>query len=258
MTAYVRAWRWAVVGVAAVGFASAFIAIAVHEPVFALALLTVTSAAIYVRAVTAARGIETPPGAGVVACIAVALVALIGLVMLLGPVALSILAALAVAGVPFLLRQLSGLVADSGPDPVQAPVSRRTEARCWASEEPPTVGSSDIDHEDGFDPRAIRSLVDEVSGEPTGPGNRVGDQPLSASLNLTASLNTAELCRAWSRSYRALRMSTTPDQVTGISQARRVYLEALEERDPAGVARWLATDPRADGDPTPYLSPSAD
>jgi hypothetical protein len=207
--------------VADVGLASAFIALAVHEPVFALALLTVTSAAIYVRGVTAARGIETPPGAAVVVGIAVALVALIGLVMLLGPVALSILAVLAVAGVPFLLRQLSGLDGE-------------------------------------VDPRAFHSRVDADSGEPTSPGGGHGAQSLAASLNLTESLNTAELCRAWSRSYRALRMSTTPDQVTGISQARRIYLEALEERDPAGVARWLATDPRADGDPTPYLSPSAD
>jgi hypothetical protein len=43
-----------------------------------------------------------------------------------------------------------------------------------------------------------------------------------------------------------------------ISQARQVYLDALEARDPAGMARWLRADPRADSDLTLYLNASAE
>jgi hypothetical protein len=43
-----------------------------------------------------------------------------------------------------------------------------------------------------------------------------------------------------------------------ISQARQVYLDALEARDPAGMARWLRADPRADSDLTLYINASVE
>jgi multidrug transporter EmrE-like cation transporter len=252
MGAYNRAWRWASLGAAALGLASAFLALAATEPTFGLALLTLLATAVYVGAALSARGYKAPVELRATVGVALVLVAVIGLFMLLGPVALTLLATLAVTGVPLLARQTVVMAADPGSDQQEAQESSPTGDRCWAAAEPPTVGASDHDYDLDYSiaGHEFPSLIDGDREATTRPVNGRGDQPLAASLN------TVELCRAWSRSYRALRMATTPDQVTGISQARRVYLEALEERDPAGVARWLAAGPRADGDPTPYLSPS--
>jgi hypothetical protein len=43
-----------------------------------------------------------------------------------------------------------------------------------------------------------------------------------------------------------------------ISRARQVYLDALEARDPAGMARWLRAEPRADSDLTLHIIASAE
>ncbi|MCW2601252.1 MAG: hypothetical protein JWM02_3081 [Frankiales bacterium] len=72
------------------------------------------------------------------------------------------------------------------------------------------------------------------------------------------SLSTSEPCRAWSSSYTATQISTIPLQLARISQARQVDRDALEARDPAGMARWLRADPRADSDLTLYLDASVE
>ena len=53
-------------------------------------------------------------------------------------------------------------------------------------------------------------------------------------------------------------MSTIPLQLARISQARQFYLDALEVRDPAGMARWFRTEPRADSDLTLHLDASVE
>jgi hypothetical protein len=44
----------------------------------------------------------------------------------------------------------------------------------------------------------------------------------------------------------AMQMTTSSRQQVRMIDARQVYLEALEERDPAGLARWLDAEPRTD------------
>lgn len=71
----------------------------------------------------------------------------------------------------------------------------------------------------------------------------------------TDKLNTDELCTAWQLSHTSLASSTADaEQHFHLARIRQHYLDALEERDPTGVARWLASSPGPDSDPRPYLT----
>jgi hypothetical protein len=68
-------------------------------------------------------------------------------------------------------------------------------------------------------------------------------------------LSTARLCRALHDSYASNphEQSASPDPAR--IQLRSDLLDEIERRDPAGFHRWLASVPRAGGDPAPYLTP---
>jgi hypothetical protein len=66
-------------------------------------------------------------------------------------------------------------------------------------------------------------------------------------------LTTDELCRAWRQSHVELASSSGPQRAEHV-RLRQRYLDALERRDPDGVARWLATMPGPDSDPRPFLT----
>jgi hypothetical protein len=88
-------------------------------------------------------------------------------------------------------------------------------------------------------------------GPVAGPPDRAG-RPPSPSIGDTA---TADLCRVWQQSW--FTMSDLPpgplrDQVV---ELRCRVLDELERRHPDGVRRWLQSGPRADGDPSTFLSP---
>src|SRR3954467_7512277 len=68
-------------------------------------------------------------------------------------------------------------------------------------------------------------------------------------------LSDAELSHAWRASYRALRLSNDPRDQARIAAARACYLDAVQERDPAGFARWVCSEEAVCRDPAPFLSP---
>ncbi len=66
-------------------------------------------------------------------------------------------------------------------------------------------------------------------------------------------LATDELCLAWRRSYvHLVRTGLTP-AMTAIVHRRQSILDELDRRDPDGLGLWLASNPRAAGNPWPYL-----
>ncbi len=105
----------------------------------------------------------------------------------------------------------------------------------------------------GVTPGAWSHRTRLVADAPVEPNIDLGPRPLVRALG---SLSTRALCREWQRSFVVLRAAT--DGATGreVAALRRRYLDELEHRDPEGVARWLAADPRpAAGDPGPHLTP---
>jgi hypothetical protein len=54
----------------------------------------------------------------------------------------------------------------------------------------------------------------------------------------------------------AMQMTTNSRQQVRMIDPRQVYLEALEERDPAGMAHWLDAEPRTDRDLSIFLNAS--
>lgn len=71
-------------------------------------------------------------------------------------------------------------------------------------------------------------------------------------------LNSAQLCRAWRISFLAAISARTPSALEDLASKRRMYLEELELRNPAGFRAWLDTAPAASSDPEPYLLHHAD
>lgn len=66
-------------------------------------------------------------------------------------------------------------------------------------------------------------------------------------------LNSAQLCRAWRISFLAVISAKTAAELEELARKRRLYLEEMESRNPAGFACWLASSPAASSDPEPYL-----
>lgn len=74
----------------------------------------------------------------------------------------------------------------------------------------------------------------------------------NAQLAKTA-LSDAELSHAWCASYRALCLSHDPRDQARIAAARACYLDAVQERDPAGFARWVCSEDAFYCDPATFL-----
>jgi hypothetical protein len=90
-----------------------------------------------------------------------------------------------------------------------------------------------------FDPDALLTMQATV----------VDDPPARTTLT------DAELSNAWRASYRALRLAEDPRDQARIAAARACYLDAVQERDPAGFARWVCSEGAVWRDPAPFLSP---
>jgi hypothetical protein len=70
----------------------------------------------------------------------------------------------------------------------------------------------------------------------------------------SAALTTAELCRQWQDSYRALQAATTDAARLRIVEIRQHCLDELELRDPDGLNAWLESTSSPAGDPSRFLS----
>lgn len=66
-------------------------------------------------------------------------------------------------------------------------------------------------------------------------------------------LSDAEMCQAWSRSYRALERAESPVETLRIVAGWQADLDELERRHPAEFAEWLDAGPRAAGNPAKFM-----
>lgn len=66
-------------------------------------------------------------------------------------------------------------------------------------------------------------------------------------------LSDEALCVAWRASFSALQRARSPMHRLRIVDERRAYLDEIERRSAHGMAAWLASGPRAAGDPTRFV-----
>jgi hypothetical protein len=66
-------------------------------------------------------------------------------------------------------------------------------------------------------------------------------------------LSDDALCLAWRASFSALQRAGSPTQRLRIVEQRRAYLDEIERRSAHGMAAWLASGPRAAGDPSRFV-----
>lgn len=66
-------------------------------------------------------------------------------------------------------------------------------------------------------------------------------------------LSDEALCLAWRCSFSALQKAGSPMQRLHIVEERREYLDEIERRTAHGMAAWLASGPRAAGDPSRFV-----
>ena len=67
------------------------------------------------------------------------------------------------------------------------------------------------------------------------------------------SMDDATLCLAWRSSYVALQQACSMPRELKIIERRQELLDELERRNARGFSAWLASCPRAAGDPSKYL-----
>ncbi|MFD7154201.1 hypothetical protein ACFV9C_06375 [Kribbella sp. NPDC059898] len=74
-----------------------------------------------------------------------------------------------------------------------------------------------------------------------------------ADLADLADLSDEALCLAWRASFPGLQRALSLADHLRVVDERRAYLDELDRRHPEGVAAWLASNPRAAGDPTRFV-----
>ncbi|WP_344190974.1 hypothetical protein [Kribbella karoonensis] len=81
---------------------------------------------------------------------------------------------------------------------------------------------------------------------------------LTAVVRGVGELTDEELCLAWRRSFTQLERAIRPDHRQAMVDVRRAYLDELERRHPESFASWLASNPRAAGNPARFFTHRAD
>lgn len=81
---------------------------------------------------------------------------------------------------------------------------------------------------------------------------------LTAVVRSVCELTDEELCLAWRRSFTQLQRTAGADRRQAMVDVRRAYLDELERRHPDSFATWLASNPRAAGDPARFFVHRAD
>ena len=79
--------------------------------------------------------------------------------------------------------------------------------------------------------------------------------PTARDVADVAGLDLESLCLLWRRSYVQLQKSGLRPEDATLVRYRQLVLDELSTRDPLGMERWLASGPRAAGDPLPFLRP---
>lgn len=102
-----------------------------------------------------------------------------------------------------------------------------------------------IDDRPADSPAASRDDAGDAGPDlPIDPGRPRGGPSPRPSLR---ALSIRALCTEWQCSYVDLCRATDAATRAEIAGLRQDYLDELERRDPGGVARWLAVDPRPAG-----------
>ncbi|HZX03986.1 hypothetical protein [Kribbella sp.] len=81
---------------------------------------------------------------------------------------------------------------------------------------------------------------------------------LTAVVRNVGELTDEELCLAWRRSFTQLERAVRVDHRQAMVDVRRAYLDELERRHPESFASWLASNPRAAGNPARFFTHRAD
>ncbi|WP_427896255.1 hypothetical protein ACQHIV_20200 [Kribbella sp. GL6] len=81
---------------------------------------------------------------------------------------------------------------------------------------------------------------------------------LTAVVRSVGELTDEELCLAWRRSFTQLERAVRPDHRQAMVDVRRAYLDELERRHPESFTSWLASNPRAAGNPARFFTHRAD
>ncbi|HEY4569831.1 MAG TPA: hypothetical protein VIH10_10210 [Kribbella sp.] len=81
---------------------------------------------------------------------------------------------------------------------------------------------------------------------------------LVAVTRSVSELSDEELCLAWRRSFTQLQRAAGAERRTAMADVRRAYLDELERRYPDSFADWMASNPRAAGDPARFFIHRAD
>jgi hypothetical protein len=98
--------------------------------------------------------------------------------------------------------------------------------------------------------RAVRDCLLRTAQQPQ--QEPVAQQPYS--MPVPEDLSTHELCLAWQRTYLVLLDVAADTPRDNIVALRGRLLDEIERRDPAGFTRWLETGARAGSDPGRYLT----
>jgi hypothetical protein len=157
-----------------------------------------------------------------------------GLMVLLGPAAVP-LVALAALSSPAVLSRVRGWMHKFAAGSATHPVSpddpeALTDGRCDEHLESAVTGAS-VAHD--------ATLAPEPPPEPSPEPETLDDDAL---------------CWAWRRSYVTLQQTRSPATRLRVVQVRQAYLDELERRNAVGLSAWLASGARAAGDPSRFIA----
>jgi hypothetical protein len=152
--------------------------------------------------------------------------AALGVVMILSAVGFLVIGGLA-ATHPFVRRQLSAWLRSPRPRDDAPAASDGTSSYSFGATSASTLGTVLGDDSTAFEPPSLTTL------------NGMPDDAL---------------CLAWRHSFVSLQGAATPTERTQLVLARQCYLDELTRRHPGGMTKWLASGPRAAGNPMPFLT----
>lgn len=107
-------------------------------------------------------------------------------------------------------------------------------------------------------PKASNRQLNAVQAEADPAADWPMPKYLVAVVRSVGELTDEELCLAWRRSFSQLQRAMGPDRRQAMADVRRAYLDELERRHPDSFAGWLASNPRAAGNPARFFTYRAD
>lgn len=279
MQTYRAAWLRATTTVLLVGWTAAMTAVLIHEPRMSAIIFAATLLGLAARGRRYAAGARdqlrqlgpaiwlalAPPEAQLLIFLGAAMTCGIGLTQMVGSSGTELVLLDAAAGVPLLFMPpprapLNALTGNEKPkafpfawvSQIEAPRSEHPVPAVTPSAARPGNDTQCPEPEDVLRARFAAIMNLPLSEEP--PLRLNGGPPHPAGAQQpTGALSVAELCHAWQASSQALRLTLSPAERVRIVAARSIYLDALNQCDTDGTARWIDQgDP--DSDPRQYLS----